>query len=463
MDGLELCRRIRSHPNGDRSIVLMFTRRDRPEDLAEVLKAGANDYLAKTADVAMLKVRLLIAEQQVKLLQERKAAEEEIRAANQRLTSLIDSLQAGVLFQSENKAILHLNRKLLYMLGLPTEWHSRRHEMPLEVMDTLCYLFDDVEGMVRRMDEISEQRETVKNEELLLADGRILEMDYVPVFYKDRFQGHFWLFRDVTDRIAAEKALKRAREQEVEIGARIQQTLLLGHPPESMDGLSVAALTRPSLRIDGDFHDFYRHNERVLDVVIGDVMGKGIPAALVGAATKSALQRAVSALMTRSSQSKLPQPESIVEWSHGDLSKKLIELGSFVTLSYARLDLRQRVMSLVDCGHTRTIHCGHKSDALVFLKGDNMPLGFSPEERYHQVEIPFKPGDVFFFYSDGITEARNISGELFGEARLGEIVRCSRDDSVARLLEKVNNALTGWIGRDSFPDDLTCVAVKIAE
>jgi PAS domain S-box-containing protein len=97
---------------------------------------------------------------------------------------------------------------------------------------------------------------------------------------------------------AANKELEQAREREIEIGFRIQQTLLLDQPPVDVPGLRVAALTIPSQRIDGDFYVFLRHSNECLDVIVGDVMGKGVPAALLGAATKSHFLRALSDLLS---------------------------------------------------------------------------------------------------------------------------------------------------------------------
>ena len=103
---------------------------------------------------------------------------------------------------------------------------------------------------------------------------------------------------DITERKRAQEELARAREQEVEIGFKIQQTLLLDQPPRDVPGVRVAALTIPSQRIDGDFYDFFKHRDDCLDVIVGDVMGKGIPAALLGAATKSHFLQALSRLIS---------------------------------------------------------------------------------------------------------------------------------------------------------------------
>ena len=112
--------------------------------------------------------------------------------------------------------------------------------------------------------------------------------------------------------------LEQAREREVEIGFRIQQTLLLDQPPLDVPGLRVAALTIPSQRIDGDFYIFLRHPNQSLDVIVGDVMGKGIPAALLGAATKSHFLKALSDLMALSKEGELPEPKDIVMLAHAE-------------------------------------------------------------------------------------------------------------------------------------------------
>ena len=114
--------------------------------------------------------------------------------------------------------------------------------------------------------------------------------------------------------------LERAREREVEVGFRIQQNLLLDQPPQDVPGLRVAALTIPSQRIDGDFYIFLTHPNQSLDVIVGDVMGKGIPAALLGAATKSSFLKALSHLMALSKKASCRNPRISSCWPMPKLS-----------------------------------------------------------------------------------------------------------------------------------------------
>lgn len=255
--------------------------------------------------------------------------------------------------------------------------------------------------------------------------------------------------------------LERAHEREAEVGSKIQRTLLLDQPPIDVPGLRVAALTIPSQRIDGDFYIFFRHRDQCLDVIVGDVMGKGIPAALVGAATKSYFLKALSHLNAFAKDGKLPEPKEIVMLSHAEVVRQLIDLESFVTLSYARLDVNSRRFDLVDCGHTGIVHVHGDSGDCDVLHGDNLPLGVREDEIYDQVSVPFEPGDLFFFYSDGITEARNESGDLFGVERLVDKVKENRHLEPEAFIEAIRSSVVAFSGSHRLVDDLTSVAVRV--
>ena len=266
---------------------------------------------------------------------------------------------------------------------------------------------------------------------------------------------------DITERKRAQEELARAREQEVEIGFKIQQTLLLDQPPRDVPGVRVAALTIPSQRIDGDFYDFFKHRDDCLDVIVGDVMGKGIPAALLGAATKSHFLQALSRLLSLAAPGTLPEPRDIVTLAHSEVARQLIDLESFVTVCYARFDLENRTVDFVDCGHTTTIHFQANTGTCAMLQGENLPLGVSEREIYEQFRVPLDSGDVLLFYSDGLTETRNSQGELFGIERLAECVRIHGRLDPEALIDQIRQAAVAFSNSETFGDDLTCVAVRI--
>jgi PAS domain S-box-containing protein len=257
--------------------------------------------------------------------------------------------------------------------------------------------------------------------------------------------------------------LEAARQREVEIGYRIQQTLLLDQPPRDIPGLRMAALTIPSQRIDGDFYVFFKHPDERLDVIVGDVMGKGVPAALLGAATKSHFIEALSHLTALSKNGKLPEPKEIVTLAHAEIARHLINLENFVTLCYARLDLNKRTVDLVDCGHTGIIHLHGETGRCEMVYGENLPLGIREGEIFNQISVPFEPGDLLLFYSDGVTEARNASGELFGIDRLLNCVTANSKLDPEAFVDTIRNATLAFSGSSRLSDDLTCVVIKIEE
>ena len=334
MSGLELCRLIRARPDGDWCVILVVTARDHPDDLKEVLSAGASDYLAKPIDFDLLSVRLTIAEKQVQLITARKLVEEE---------------------------------------------------------------------------------------------------------------------------------LAKAREHEVEIAGSIQQSILLGSPLNDLSTARAAAISIPSQKIDGDFYDFLKHNEYFFDVVVGDVMGKGIPAALLGAAMKSEFIRSMSTLIISSEKGELPKPADIVTHLHNEMTGQLIELESFVTFCYARFDIKQMKITFVDCGHTKTIHYSRSRGRCDFLQGENVPLGFTDKEVYQQVSAPFGTGDVFCFYSDGVTETRNSDGDFFGEEKLTNLIEQYHNVQPEKLLDLIHKSVVEFSQSEQFGDDLTCVIVRIKD
>jgi PAS domain S-box-containing protein len=269
---------------------------------------------------------------------------------------------------------------------------------------------------------------------------------------------------ELEQRVSARTAdLEAARDREAKFGFRIQQMLLLTQPPTDVPGLQVAALTIPSQRIDGDFYDFFKHENQRLDVIVADVMGKGIPAALVAAATKSNFLEALCHLTAMSRSGQLPEPKEIVTLAHADMVRQLIDLESFVTLCYARLDLNRRVLDLVDCGHTGMMVVRASTGVCETVHGNNLPLGIREGEIFDQIAVTFEPGDLFLFYSDGITEMRNLAGDLYGVDRLSECVRMNRDLEPAALVDAIRKAAVAFAESDRLNDDLTCVAVKVGE
>jgi PAS domain S-box-containing protein len=268
------------------------------------------------------------------------------------------------------------------------------------------------------------------------------------------------VFVSAMGRRDAQMKLEAARAREVEIGSRIQQALLLSSPPTSSD-FDIAALTIPSKGIDGDFYDFLLYPNRSLDVIFGDVMGKGVPAALISAGAKTEFLRSLSHLLVSASRGTIPQPADIVNSVHSIVTPHLLTLDGFVTLSYVRFNPQAKTVTVVDAGNTRLLRCNMDDGAIDVLTGFNMPLGFTPAEVYVEAQYDYSPGDVFLLYSDGATEARSPDGEMFGTDRLQEILTRERLLAPRLIVDSVRDAVIAFAGTSDLADDLTCICLKI--
>ncbi|MCP4110897.1 MAG: fused response regulator/phosphatase [Desulfobacteraceae bacterium] len=254
------------------------------------------------------------------------------------------------------------------------------------------------------------------------------------------------------------RKLAELREREIDTASKIQRTLLLGQPPQKIQGIQLEQLSIASQKVDGDFYDFFHLNRRSLDIVVGDVMGKGIPAALLGAAAKSHFMNVLNEMIRIDICDDLPEPEKIVSSVHKRIIKQVEELETFITLCYARIDLVRKQFIFVDCGHMRTIHFHSDLNTVSLLQGEDMPLGFPGQDNFKQVSVPFKPDDVFFFYSDGLIEAKNQDGDFYGEENLADFILKNARSGPKKLINKVWKEIVAFSQSEIFDDDFTCVA-----
>jgi len=276
-----------------------------------------------------------------------------------------------------------------------------------------------------------------------------------------RLVGYEGTVLDITQRKYAEEELTRIRQRERSSAAKIQQTLLLGDPPRDIPWLGIEALTIASQHVDGDFYDFHSHDDSCVDILIGDVMGKGIPAALLGAAIKSRFLRALAQLVYSSPTGKLPEPEAVVGVIHNDLTAQFIGLEFFSTLCYMRFDRRAHMLTYVDCGHTKTIHWRSKTRDCVTLEGPCLPIGFSTKEVYTQNCTDFEEGDLFVCFSDGVTESADEFDEPFGSERLMATVADAADAELPEVIRRLRTAIDSHCGTRAFCDDLTIIVIRI--
>lgn len=269
------------------------------------------------------------------------------------------------------------------------------------------------------------------------------------------------IIENITDKKNAELKLAEAKSLDSEFAARIQKNLLFSDPALGIKDLDIAAESIPSMAVGGDFFDFYCFSDRIVDFIIADVMGKGMIASMLGAAAKSAFLK--SRLDLTVLENDIPSIENIMTMTNQTLSPELIHLGKFITMQYARLNLQNTIFTFIDSGHTSILYYSSKHKCSWSLKGWNMPIGFNLQEKMISNIIPFESNDLFFFYSDGVTETVNKEGEQFGERRLNYVLNNSVHLTSSQIIQKVRNLVFHYSSAEGFADDVTCIAMKIGE
>lgn len=254
--------------------------------------------------------------------------------------------------------------------------------------------------------------------------------------------------------------LQLARTKELTIGAHIQQRLLYTPPPTQINAVRTASLSIPSQAVDGDFCDFFDLGDAVVDVVVGDVMGKGVPAAMVGAGVKTNLQRCLLRLIPKQEENTLPVPQDLIRELDGAVCNELIQLNTFLTLCYARFDGEKGLLQYVNCGHPKIIHWRARTADIELLDPTAVPLGFSEGVEYEQRSLELNPGDLTLFYSDGITDLRSPSGGRLGMSGFAEWLAPFAHRPLEEIMAELVRLREESPGAITTRDDFTCVAVR---
>ena len=261
--------------------------------------------------------------------------------------------------------------------------------------------------------------------------------------------------------ISLQAELSEARRQEQRIAARMQNALLFGEVIHDLDWVENGVMAQPALEIGGDFYDFFRINDQCFDIVTGDVMGKGINAALVSAGTKNRLIRSISTLMISHTDGTIPRPGEIIDAVNADVTPELVDRESFITCAYGRFDNKEHILHLVDCGHVPVMKIEAATGKATLHKTQNAALGIQRDKQYEELQIPFASGDLFCFYTDGIIKARNRDEEQFGIERLTQTLLEVWQHSPRRILGHFVENLVEFQQGNAREDDMTFIAIKI--
>ena len=243
--------------------------------------------------------------------------------------------------------------------------------------------------------------------------------------------------------VAAEATL----DQELKIAREIQYSLIPDKFPE-IPGIIFAAEYHPARILGGDLYDFFLYDDDVVAMAIGDVSGKGAPAALLGALTSG---------MLRTRAGRKYSPAEMLRLVNNSLRQRVIE-GRFMTLCYAVYDGKTRRLRFSNSGAPAPILC--QDGKAEILHAEGFPLGMFDNSEYQEVGVTLQPGDTVLFYTDGLSEARNMRGEEFGGFRLKEVLEDNHMLEPRKLIERVFHHLEEFCVDSRTSDDQTILVLK---
>jgi phosphoserine phosphatase RsbU/P len=243
---------------------------------------------------------------------------------------------------------------------------------------------------------------------------------------------------------------ERRLERDLALARELQMRLLPQTLPK-LAHLELAAKFVPARAIGGDLYDFIPYSLSRLGIVIGDVSGKGAPAAIYAALVSGIL---------RSHAPIEPGPAEMLRAVNLSLAERRIE-AQFVSLIYAVWDDQHRTLLVSNSGLPRPIHVQAGKNHVIEATG--LPLGLFDDANYDEFRFKMKPGDMFVFFSDGILDARNRRGELFGRGRVEKLVAECALNSADCVVETLFKAVAEHsAGVETF-DDQTVVAIKVKD
>ena len=237
-------------------------------------------------------------------------------------------------------------------------------------------------------------------------------------------------------------------ERDLAMARQLQFRLLPPTLPK-LSHLDIAAKFVPARAIGGDLYDFVSYSMSRTAIVVGDVSGKGAPAAIYAALVSGIL---------RSHAPIEPGPAEMLSAVNFSLGERRID-GQFVSLIYAVWDDRNRTLQVANSGLPRPIYC--HDGKIEIIEATGLPLGLFDEADYDELSFRAKPGDMFVFFSDGILDASNKAEELFGRERVGEIVAANPNASADEVVKLIFEAVAEHASGEEAFDDQTVVAIRV--
>lgn len=243
---------------------------------------------------------------------------------------------------------------------------------------------------------------------------------------------------------------KKRLETQLEVARQVQLSLLPPRDPQ-LAGYDISAYNFSTEEVSGDYYDFVKLYEDQLGLVIADVSGKGVPAALLMAFLRASLRAAIQA----------GYAPNVALSNINNLLWDSIEHNQFVTVFYGVLDATNHTLAYVNAGHNPPLlFDANEESAARFVEHGGLPLGMFEKARYYQYFLSLKPGQILVIYTDGVTEATDREGREYGRERLLQAVRAGKDLTARKMIQFIYEDVLAWTEGRGADDDVTLIVVK---
>ncbi len=251
-------------------------------------------------------------------------------------------------------------------------------------------------------------------------------------------------------------------QEEMNVARRIQKQFLPARLPQH-EGWQLAAMNRGAQAVGGDFFDVIELPRGHLGLVVADVCGKGVPAALFVALTRSLLRSASQApwIAQNRGGGEIGDLLAAALWFTNDyIAREHGESGIFITMFYGILNPKTGQLSYVNAGHNPPLILNQSGDVIRELESEVLPLGIIEAQVYEVDTVTMASGDVLVVFSDGITEAMNVLGEPYGDEQFVAVLRAHVADDAETLMHAVEQAVDAYAGSAPQADDMTLLVLK---
>lgn len=430
-------------------IVISDTWQDELEDA--VIQAGAADYLA----VDLLRPRSFYHAINYAIL--RKRSREMLRHEQHLLQTLMDNIPDTIYFKDVESRFTRINQAQAKILGL-TNPEEALGKTDFDFFEHASEAYADEQHIMETGEPLINKEEKIKR-----ADGeyRYVSATKVPIINKiGQVLGTVGITRDITDRVVAEQELKVVKEQleralnsineELDVARQIQKSLLPRDLPQ-FKGIQAATAYIPSSAIGGDLYEVIKLDENRIGLLVFDVVGHGVPAALIGAMCKMIFSKSIARGF---SPGQLFRQVNNELWSHFKGERH-------VAAFYGILDRQAMTFTFAKGGLPPALRLRADQTVVDHLVAAGIFIGLFPDEPFEEQVIPLQSHDKLVIHTDGMIETFNENREMFGLKRMEKILIDAQGEPVDRIVGRLLQAHRDYSAKTQFDDDVTVLVIEV--